>query len=90
MKKFAVILLTICLMSVMLCACTADSGGMDADAETPEPNNDFYDWGMDHISMKDISPTCSWKCRCTVRHLLTPAAWLALCQFCATQAMTLI
>ena len=54
MKKFAVILLTICLMSVMLCACTADSGGMDADAETPEPNNDFYDWGMDHISMKDI------------------------------------
>ena len=56
MKKFAVILLTICLMSVMLCACTADSGGMDADAETPEPNNDFYDWGMDHISMKDISP----------------------------------
>ena len=33
MKKFAVILLTICLMSVMLCACTADSGGMDADAE---------------------------------------------------------
>ena len=56
MKKFAVILLTICLMSVMLCACTADNGGMDAHAETPEPNNDFYDWGMDHISMKDISP----------------------------------
>ena len=55
MKRLAIVLLTICLMAGTLCACASDSGS-DTGAETPEPNNDFYDWGMEHISRKDISP----------------------------------